>query len=81
MRILVDATYLYALMASSELFTASEQEFVARRNAQIVVSAASIWDMRLKYRSRRRTGAWTLPRLAGAFGVTHLGEVCGLAMV
>ena len=61
MRILVDTTYLYALMASSELFTASEQEFVARRNAQIVVSAASIWEMRLKYGSRRRTGARNNP--------------------
>ena len=57
MRILVDTTYVYALMASKELFTASEREFVRQRNAQIFVSAASIWEMRLKYGSRRRTGA------------------------
>ena len=57
MRILVDTTYVYALMASKELFTASEREFVRQRNAQIFVSAASIWEMRLKYGLRHRTGA------------------------
>lgn len=57
MRILVDTTYLYALMASKQLFTASEQEFVKRRKARIYVSAVSIWEMRLKYESRYRSGA------------------------
>ena len=61
MRILVDTTYLYELMASRELFTASELEFLEQRNAQIVVSAVSIWEMRLKYDSRRRTGARKSP--------------------
>ena len=57
MRILVDTSYLYVLMTSQEIFTTSEDEFVERRNAQIFVSAASIWEMRLKYNARRRTGA------------------------
>lgn len=57
MRILVDTTYLYALMASRQLFTALEQEFVKRHNARIYVSAVSIWEMRLKYESRYRSGA------------------------
>lgn len=61
MRILVDTTYVYALMASKELFTASEQEFLELRNAQVVVSSVSIWEMRLKYNSRRRTGARKSP--------------------
>ena len=61
MRILVDTSYLYALMTSDELFTASEREFVERRSAQVSVSAASIWEMRLKYGSRRRTGARKSP--------------------
>ena len=61
MRILVDTTYLYVLMVSRGLFTASEQEFVRRRNAQIFVSAASIWEMRLKHNSRRRTGTRKSP--------------------
>ena len=57
MRILVDTTYLYGLMVSRQLFTAAEQEFVKRHNAQIFVSAVSIWEMRLKYESRYRSGA------------------------
>ena len=57
MRILVDTTYLYGLMVSRQLFTASEHEFVKRHNAEIFVSAVSIWEMRLKYGSRYRSGA------------------------
>ena len=57
MGVLVDTTYLYALMTSKQLFTASEHEYVKRHNAQVFVSAASIWEMRLKYGSRYRSGA------------------------
>ena len=53
MRILVDTTYLYGLMASRALFTPPEHEFLARRNAEISVSAVSIWEMRLKYGVRK----------------------------
>ena len=53
MRVLVDTTYLYGLMASRALFTPPEQEFLARRNAEISVSAVSIWEMRLKYGVRK----------------------------
>ena len=61
MRILVDTSYLYALMISADLFTASEREFVERRNARIVVSAASIWEMRVKYALRHPSGARKSP--------------------
>ena len=61
MRILVDTSYLYALMISEDLFTTSEREFVERRNAEIVVSAASIWEMRVKYGSRHRSGTRKSP--------------------
>ena len=56
MRVLVDTTHLYALMASRAMFTASERKFLAERDADVVVSTVSIWEMRLKYRSRRRSG-------------------------
>lgn len=56
MRVLVDTSYLYALMSSEDLFTAPERDFVERRNAEIFVSAASIWEMRIKYGSRHRSG-------------------------
>ena len=61
MRILVDTSYLYVLMTSQEIFTASEQGFVERRNAQVFVSAASIWEMRLKYNSWGRHGTRKSP--------------------
>ena len=61
MRILVDTTYLYELMASRALFTASEHEFLERRNARIFVSVVSIWEMRLKYTARHRTGTRKSP--------------------
>ena len=47
MRVLVDTSYLYALMSSEDLFTAPERDFVERRNAEIFASAASIWEMRI----------------------------------
>ena len=53
MGILADTTYLYGLMASYALFTPPEQEFLAQRNAEISVSAVSIWEMRLKYGVRK----------------------------
>ena len=53
MRILVDTTYLYELMASRDLFTVREREFLAQHNAQISVSAVSVWEMRLKYRVQK----------------------------
>ena len=61
MRILVDTTHLYELMASRAMFTASEREFLADRNAHVVVSAVSIWEMRLKYGSLRRSGTRKSP--------------------
>ena len=56
MRVLIDTTYLYTLMTSRALFTTSEREFLKERDAQIVVSAVSIWEMRLKYAKRHRSG-------------------------
>ena len=56
MRVLVDTSYLYALMSSEDLFSAPERDFVERRNAEIFVSAASIWEMRIKYGSQHRSG-------------------------
>ena len=58
---LVDTSYLYALMIWEDLFTASEREFVEQRNAEISVSSASIWEMRLKYAARHRSGARKSP--------------------
>ena len=56
MDVLVDTTYLYALMVSRGLFSATERRFLQGRDARVHVSAVSIWEMRLKYASRYRSG-------------------------
>ena len=61
MRVLIDTTYLYALMVSRALFTGPEREFLEERDAHIVVSAVSIWEMRLKYGKRHPSGARKSP--------------------
>ena len=61
MRVLIDTTYLYALMVSRALFTGPEREFLEERDAHIVVSAVSIWEMRIKYGRRHPSGARKSP--------------------
>ena len=61
MRVLIDTTYLYALMVSRALFTGPEREFLEERDAHIVVSAVSIWEMRIKYGKRHPSGARKSP--------------------
>ena len=61
MRVLIDTTYLYALMTSRALFTTPEREFLKEHDAQIVVSAVSIWEMRLKCAKRHRSGGRKSP--------------------
>ena len=61
MRVLIDTTYLYALMVSRALFTGPEREFLEERDAHIVVSAVSIWEMRLKYGKRHPSGVRKSP--------------------
>ena len=61
MRVLIDTTYLYALMVSRALFMGPEREFLEERDAHIVVSAVSIWEMRIKYGRRHPSGARKSP--------------------
>ena len=61
MRVLIDTTYLYALMVSRALFTGPEREFLEERDAHIVVSAVSTWEMRIKYGRRHPSGARKSP--------------------
>ena len=56
MRILLDTYYLYGLMAARGQFSEVERRFLDEHEAQLFVSAVSIWEMRLKYHARHTSG-------------------------
>ena len=56
MRVLLDTYYLYRLTAGRARLSESERRFFEEHGAQLHVSAVSIWEMRLKYHSRHRSG-------------------------
>lgn len=56
MRILLDTFYLYRLMTGYGRFRDPERRFFDQNAAELHVSAVSIWEMRLKYNSRRASG-------------------------
>ena len=56
MRILLDTSYVYDLMETRGKFSDGERRFFAEQEAQLYVSAVSIWEMRLKYRTRHPSG-------------------------
>jgi len=55
-RILLDTYYLYGLMAARGQFSEAERRFFDEHDAQLHVSAVSIWEMRLKYQARHSSG-------------------------
>ena len=59
--VLLDTTYLYKLMALNALFSPSERQYLVERGASIHVSAVSIWEARIKYGARQRSGARKSP--------------------
>ncbi len=56
MRILLDTFYLYQFMAAPGQFAEAERRFFKKNDAQLYVSAVSIWEMRLKYQVRQSSG-------------------------
>ena len=57
MHVLLDTFYLYRFMAARGGFSEVERRFLDDHTARIYVSAASIWEMRLKFQARHRSGA------------------------
>ncbi|MXW34610.1 MAG: type II toxin-antitoxin system VapC family toxin [Acidobacteria bacterium] len=57
MNVLLDTFYLYRFMAAARGFSDAERRFLDDRAARILVSAVSIWEMRLKFQARYRSGA------------------------
>ena len=56
MRILLDTSYLYSLMESYGRFPEDARTLIEETNADLYVSAASIWEMRLKHRALHPSG-------------------------
>ena len=56
MRILLDTFFLYRFMEASRQLFETDLRFLDENEAQIHVSAVSIWEMRLKHHARYRSG-------------------------
>ena len=56
MDVLLDTFYLYRFMATGGGLSDVEHRFLDDHAARIFVSAVSIWEMRLKFQARDRTG-------------------------
>lgn len=56
MRILLDTSYLFDFMDRPGKFGKTERRALAARGTDLHVSAVSIWEMRLKYNARHRSG-------------------------
>lgn len=56
MRILLDTSYLYRLMELYGRFPEDARALMEETDAELYVSAASIWEMRLKHRALHPSG-------------------------
>ena len=81
MRLLLDTHILVWLAKRPEKLTIAERASLARPGAQFFVSSASIWELRIKWASRRPTGRHELlePFEAIAFAERQGFELAALA--
>ena len=56
MRILLDTSYVYALMLARWDLSETEKLIFSSKDMQFHVSAVSIWEMRLKFNARDHSG-------------------------
>ena len=56
MRILLDTSYLYRLTTQPARLSDAERLILTNQAIQLYVSAVSIWEMRLKFQIRDRSG-------------------------
>ncbi|MFN0024772.1 MAG: type II toxin-antitoxin system VapC family toxin [Parvularculaceae bacterium] len=56
MRILLDTSYLYNLMDAAGQLSDAERLILSNPDVTIFVSAASIWEMKLKFAARHPSG-------------------------
>ena len=56
MRVLLDTSFLYDFMDKPGKLLETERRFLAGDEAELYVSAVSIWEMRLKFNARHPSG-------------------------
>ena len=56
MRVLLDTSYLFDFMDRPGKLLESERRILTAREAELFVSAVSIWEMRLKHNARHLSG-------------------------
>lgn len=56
MRLLLDTHYVFALAGSTATLSKPEMDFLARHASPLVVSAVSIWEIRLKWLALHPSG-------------------------
>ncbi|MDE0240135.1 MAG: type II toxin-antitoxin system VapC family toxin [bacterium] len=56
MRILLDTSYLFDFMDRPGMLPDSDRRVLAAGGTNFYVSAVSVWEMRLKYHARHRSG-------------------------
>ena len=56
MRVLLDTSFLYDFMDRPGKLLEAERRFLAGDEAELYVSAVSIWEMRLKFNARHPSG-------------------------
>jgi PIN domain nuclease of toxin-antitoxin system len=56
-RILLDTSYLYNLIDAPGALSAAERMILSNPDVTLFVSAVSVWEMRLKFAARHRSGA------------------------
>ena len=61
MRVLLDTSYLYNLVAARERLSDTERLILTNQAIQLYVSAVSIWEIRLKLQARGRIGEHGAP--------------------
>ena len=61
MRVLLDTSFLYDFMDRPGKLLEAERRFLAGDEAELYVSAVSIWEMRLKFNARHPSGDRTSP--------------------
>lgn len=56
MSLLLDTHYVYGFAAGMDGLSAAERRYFQRKRGPFVVSAVAIWELRIKWNVRRRSG-------------------------
>ena len=72
MRVLLDTSYLYNLVAARGRLSDAERLILTNQAVQLYVSAVSIWEMRLKLQSRSGGSGFAVSDVIAALEEQHV---------